>query len=1340
MKVCKYKLFGSLLEKARIDAGMVQQVDLANAFSTTQQTVSRWEKGESRPSVDKIYAIAELLKSPSSSLLIAAGYAPDPEPVVSYLQHFPIWALSPSGLEDFMCSLLSQMYPEANVHRVGSHGHKQDGTDVEAVFPNGVSYSFQCKRHNTFGPGKVKAAVAEHTWGAEKKIIALTRPASPQARLEIKKYSGWDIWDVDDISKKVRNLSKEAQVRLVDTYFAGRRLDLLGELEVGPWQNLDQFFAPFSNNSSAFNHAWTLVGRENELVEIEEGLSAPDIKIVLISGSGGGGKSRILKKAIEIYEQKNKSILVRFLSPIQEVNNKNLEDLGDREKLIIIDDAHDRSDLELLFQYASIQKNKAKLVLVSRTYGREYIKQKAAIYSLANNRLRECIIRKLNVRDSELLSEEVIRAYGGDVELAKDVAKLTVDCPLATVIASQILAKENIPLISIKNEGEFRSTLMGKFKDVIAGNVGGKSNNESVQKILSMVSLLQPFYDEDADFYEILEKVESVSAVDAKRIVRQLVEYGIIFKRGGKYRISPDLLADYIIEEKCLGVEGKSTGYAEKVFDVSSDHHIVNLLVNLGKLDWMLASGKPSSGKLMDGVWSRLKPSSEYGDYHISAVTNVAFFQPEKALNFAEGLIRRKEFLRNLPELIKYAAYNLDHIHKACECLWELSQLEGDERRSSEHAIQVISELGEIGPNKSIDYSYRVFEFGVSLLLKLGVWESKYSPLDIFSGMLKTEGHVVTQHNFNITWSPYLVDRKFVSDIRNKVINEAVGLLSHENPCAGVKAAKFLQQAIRYPSGSFNMQVSLEDREAWTDEFIQTFNKIDSAVASKKINTYVLIEIMRSISWFSKEDEGPMYIVANSIKSKIISNIAGSVTSKTILSLSKHYENFTDEGRENSASLELLADELLNSFSAIELIGFLDDQLEGYKKIHKAEQSSAYYLIHSLLSRSGTLAKSLLQYIYENPDCLLGAYTGLTLSFVLKSDHKDGVDEANRFLKTNKIDFQIEVGLAYANLDLTKVNLLKDDIRILGEVFSISNDRLLFNMAKVIRAIARSDEGLALKFILGIEIGLSEEVANEILSLFQENHSVRYSTLGESHVKDVLDKLISLKSIEGYWIQSFLAKYSKYYPTLVAQFLMKRFEYAVKEDDWDFRPCNFGPYVHIDLRFKESGHYLETMEYVLMWAKGFNQDSIYIKCRLAELFSGMFGSLDSDAVNILASEVDACDATTLRLISCLLGEVDPGFVFNHYDFVMRYLERAKNLGQDFLKIAIDGLYRSAISGVRTRLPGEPSSKDVDMKESSQKFLSRLSRFSPAYGLYDQLRAHAEWEIMNVRKEREAFED
>ncbi|MGY8665389.1 hypothetical protein Q3C01_23900 [Bradyrhizobium sp. UFLA05-109] len=133
---------------------------------------------------------------------------------------------------------------------------------------------------------------------------------------------------------------------------------------------------------------------------MDQALGDPSVAAILLIGTGGSGKSRILKQSIEAFEGGHKGVAVRYLSRNAELTKKSLEELGGKEKLLVVDDAHDQTDLQILFQYAADPSNKARLVLSLRPYGLDHIKAQASTFSLIGPPLREIALERLTLAEA----------------------------------------------------------------------------------------------------------------------------------------------------------------------------------------------------------------------------------------------------------------------------------------------------------------------------------------------------------------------------------------------------------------------------------------------------------------------------------------------------------------------------------------------------------------------------------------------------------------------------------------------------------------------------------------------------------------------------------------------------------------------------------------------------------------------------------------------------------------------------------------------------------------------------------------------------------------------------
>jgi len=1328
-----YHAFGTLLTGLRQKAGIAHQSDLAQLLRTTQQTVSRWEAGLSRPRDKQMPLLASTLRADVGDLLNAAGYAAKLA-VAAFDQPFPVDALSPTSFERFCLYLLAALYPEADVHLAGAQGHTQDGIDIAAIFPDQKCYTFQCKRAEEFGAQKVHTAIAAHKAKSTKQFLLLSRIASPQARNAVRQHDGWDLWDKEDISRKIRSLAKDAQRRLVDTFFRGQHLALLGETERGPWQTAEEFFRPFAGHG-AFSHAWTLVGRVKETAELKGALSEKDVRVVFLIGPGGSGKSRVLKQTIDEFESEGPAPLLRFLSPTETITAKSLDELGDCQKILVADDAHDRDDLGLLFQHAATFDN-VRLVLSLRSYGLDYIKAQASRFALSDN-FREVRLQPLSLNDATALAREVLQKFSGPIDSAKDIARLTLDCPLATVIGAQVVAKDRVPFEIAKNESAFRSTLMGKFRDVIAGEIGQKSDAEPIRKLLKILALVQPFDPDDPALLHIAQHVENLHEHQVKRLIRLLSDAGVLFKRGGAFRLSPDLLADYIIENACIGLDGKSTGYAELVFSATSDSQVERILLNLGKLDWRRTEGDPSESPLLEGIWQRVEPSRTYRDPHIQAVTAVAYYQPSRALQFVERLLHKGEHLEDLPRILKYVAYSYNYLRPACELLWTLgSRDERELGRTPDHGIRILAELCAVEPGKSVAYNEAVVDFALALVPHAHAWTKRYSPFDILEGVLKPDGHKTTFHGRSVSFQRFQVNLEAVNALRAKVIETAISLLPNTKTRIAMIAAHSLESALRYP-----MDATQEDRERWTTEFLETLNKIHNAVKNGKIDPFVLIEIGRSVSWHAHYAKTSTSAPAK----RILASLPRSLSYRTMLALTSDYGDalarIGDKQREEqwASELKALTSELLSLYPDAEVRrSFVERTIAHMEQSGPGKALAPHGFYWMLMNGSSDLAQATIEDALANPESRTAQFAAMALAKHLREDHDEGLRVAKRFQASGRRDLLSAIGRAYFGVDFRESGYGEEDLALIKSLLASEDEQVAGSGIAALKTLAKCDRRLAVNLLHEVNLGASKWLAEEAFGLFYSDDLIPFELLSENDVKQLLGKLRKLPALEGYWTETFLSKVSKTHAREGVEFFRGRVEHAADREDWGFRPCNYGPYCHVPLAFRESPEFPALLREVARWT--LSRNDYKFREYASQLFDSMFRPLDATLVDFLHKWLDTAGADDVQVISRIIRESESDFVVDHVPFVIRLVGVAKKFDPDVFEAVTSNLYASAVSGMRSGTLGEPFPQDLKLKAAAEQALQNMPRFSPAYQLYQWVYEHAEKDIKRSRREAEKYDD
>ncbi|WP_374500681.1 helix-turn-helix domain-containing protein [Pseudoxanthomonas sp.] len=1314
--------FGSVLGQARLAAGFAQQAELAAALGVRQQTVSRWERGTSRPRADQIPEIAAMLGIDADTLLIAAGHITPSPPQLSLDRPWPLDALPPDTFERFCAEFATLLHADdAEVHPYGSQGHTQLGIDIDAVHHDGSRTTYQCKRHASFGPKKVAAAVAAQTTPADRKVILLSSSASPQAREEIKKHPGWQLWDREDITRKARlELAKRAQIQLVDTFFVGQRMALLGEPEPSPWQTAEQFFAGQREPTRGFSHAWTLQGREKELGDLIAFATNSRPLAIMLVGNGGTGKSRLLKALSDHLASATPSRSVYFLSR-EPLRAKDLEALGPKPKLLICDDAHDRDDLGLLADYVANPGNKSRLIISLRTYGIPHVLQQARALGLTD--ISKIELQRLSRTDSEQIAKQALEHFNAPADYAPRLAAYTRDCPLATVIGAQILAEDKSLPEFLIDEDAFRNELLRRLVDSTVDGVSSKLNASAIHAILGAIALLQPIKEDDGQLLNALGTIANIATHEVTRILKRLREAGVLFQRGPSSRIVPDLLGDFLVEDRCIASTGQSTGFAAAVFDAAPDACAEHILLNFGRLDWRKSSGVTRNSRLLDELWSRLKWHDKYSNPHLRAAAAAAYYQPRQALDFVRRMLRDGHADKALADILRNVAYDFDHLREACQMLWEMG-CNDDKPMHQEpsHGIRVLTELASPEPYKPIDYMDQVVDFGLSLIAYDDSWEGVHNPLEILSGALQTEGHTSSATHRSIALSPFFVSQPGVAPVRKKVVDACIALLPHPDTRRALAAAKALHAALRGPHGLLGATVAEEARQEWDAEFLATLKAINAELDAKDISPVVLVKVAVSTSWHSNYGSGELKGLAMRILSRLDQDLAlrttrllmdawGHLTGRLG---SGHFERHTNE-------LEKFAEELLSSVggpqSAYRFVeALLPDVLLD-------SESSPHILIGQLIFRSSDYAKELLQNAISQQGHASSRYAGSALCHLLRENDKLALYVVDQALNGRDEAQLAIVAEAYANYR-PQSPYSPADIRALQAVALSNRPEIRRWAPHVVHQAAQTDVDLAIGLTISADFGESQQLAHDYLMWISDDQRIPFDRISESNVETILSKLIALPRIDDHWVQEFIKKAVQHYPSAAIEFLIARVHVALERGDWSYSPVpwlsshrgGFGL-----MQRQEATHWLRRL---FDWALSQEEVGESVLPWFGHLVRALCKINDPAFVDFFRQWIASSGGVGFTIAAAVVREAPRHFVFEHQEFVIWMMRMMRSYGIDALRRANSALYASAVSGMRSGTPGEPFPEDIALRDKAAEALSGLTKQEPAYELYADLHRHA----------------
>jgi transcriptional regulator with XRE-family HTH domain len=1350
MITTQYKAFGKIVASARKRKGL-EQGELGRLLGTTQQNISRWEAGQSRPRLRQIPTLASVLGEKENTLRTAAGYSAPAEVIpatvtLSHDQPFPVDALAHEAFQRFIEDLVRALHPDAReVRAAGKTGHDQAGTDILAILADGRRSSFQCKRVTRFGPADVRETVHAHAAPADHKYLVLSRVASPRTAEAVRAFRDWTLWDKDDIARLVRDgLAPLVRRKLVDKYFPGQRYALLGEPNPGPWQTPDEFFAPFAGSHATFSHDWDLVGRASEVDAIMHGLQSDTNRIVLLLGAGGIGKSRILKYVVETLQTHNGRPPL-FLSPTETLSAAALEILGNGPEIVIVDDAHDRSDLPGLFAYAAHPGRDIRILLAARPYARARMRGQAGEFA-RGGAITEVELRRLSLADTNKLAGEVLARFGGAPEFAEPIAHATRDCPLVTVLAGRIAVEENLPLTLAQNSDAFRDTILGKFAKIITGELAPPGEQKTFTDILKLISLVQPFSIEDAAFLELATDVASVPRDKASATLRMLIEGGILFQRGAQYRLMPDLLGDYIIEQTCIGADERLDSFADQVFAAAAPPLLGHVLVNLGRLDWRRTSGNPAKSHLVAHLWRALKVTGAYHDSALEAATTAAVYQPLQALDFVTRQWRAGVRHDDLVKIVRNTAYHRDHLDKACGLLWEMGRADHRDRgRFPNHAMRTLEELCAVAPDKPLDFNAAIVNFGLALLDRADAFDTLFSPFDFLKGILSGEGYTTKGDNRTITLMPFTVNYDAVAPMRARVIDRTIGFLSGPSLRAAGRASAFLKDALRYPMASFGGRISDSVLALYTAEFRKTLSRLRNLVQSDTLDPVVMVAIAHAIAWHVHYAGGETAAVARKLFAELPTDLAFRLLTALSDGFGRVFLGRLDantwQSRLNAWVADLVKDLSAAYPKAAQLRPVLEEALARTAEAGLAKDHSGHVLIREILHKRMDLARLVVEEASADSESRLSVYLDAALLQVLHAAPDTARRYARHFLDSGTIAFQCAVGRAFSNPPMEHDTLAPADAEIIKRVLSSSDPQVASSGLGVLSTLARKSWRIAIDLLRHANLKLDARLADQAFMMLHGLEHDIFAALDEDDVRYILGELKPLPELDGHWIETLLSHLSLHFPELTSAFFLARVDQATASDDaLLYRPINYGPWVHVRLRFKESPRYAAVLESVWQWMTAHDPGDWRFEHHASALFEGMFLPIDEAVLAFLSGKMTMADPRSLRWIASVLAHADPNFVFDHHKVVVSFLDTCERAGEPVRRKAIDALFRSATSGVHSGHPGEPFPRDLECREASLALLARLPRLSSAYEFYNMLREHSDHSIAWARKDAQAFDD
>lgn len=1345
--------FAGWLQRLRREAGIADQADFAARLGVSQQTVSRWERGVAIPQSRYVEGLARVLGRRSEEVRTAMEGANartliDPSvPVAVFDRPLPLLSLGAESFQRFCAMLFECRFRGFQVEQWGGPGHKQGGDDIRVSDNDARLLRVQCKCERQFGEARLRTTANEFEGDEGERVVALASRASPQVRA-LARTLGIQLWDVDDLSRQLRLLeARTDQIRIVDTFFAGQRFALIGVHEPNVWQTADDHFASFLKATNLFRHTWAVVGRDEELQSLALALSNVDVSVILLIGPGGSGKTRLLKESIDRFQRSAQKGPVFFARHDVEITPRDLDNLGrDEATLLAVDDAHVRQDLGRLLAHAADPANRTRVVLALRPHGRRTVIEQMARAGLVEPQRAEVELRPYVPAIARQVAEQVLKDVPNRAALVDAVVRHSSDTPLSTVLGAQVIQEVGVRALLLRDDERVREIILARFADSFVGGIAHGSADSILRKVVSLAALLQPLLPDDPAVLATLKAIEGVERDEAARAFRSLVEGGVLYKRGTHYRLAPDLLADSLLDERCITATGRSTGYAKRVFLATDGELAGNVLQNLSRLDWQRSGGDTSSSALLDELWSEIAASAVDDDApFLKAAERAAYFQPTQAIALARQLVAAGHGTnKRVVRMLKNAAYTLDHLPAVLELLWEAGREDGrPQNQYPDHPIRVLTELTRPGPRTPDEVVAMAVEFAVSLLPIPDSWTRPSSPLVILTSALATEGHFTSSSTpRSVTISNYVVRRtEALYRTRMRAVDAILKTIESTHPVQARLAAEALEVALRAPFAPRHLE-GLDGIEAeLRSEALGILMRVRDLVKQTRLPATTLVAIVESIRWHTSHGLMEMRACCGEIESELGRDLKTRVIrllldpwgAKTWALDVENMSRPEFEEAANAAIRELRAEMKDDGEKLFDLLATCFAEA---RSANAAWQPALF--INRLVEQTLPLARAILQRRNEARAADLTWSADVAL-VTLRHQVPEEAQQWMSTLATEGSDESLSILAGYFARDDQRSSYDEYDVELLRLLAGSILPRTAGYMGSVIRQVAKRDKDLAVDLSLRMNFDAKPQVLHDVFMwLFDAGgHSV--AALSDAQLGRALGQLERLERLDDYWVQRFLMAACRRAPRAVVDLVKRRLDAAMKSDNWEFQPIEEGDQFTKSLALLDADEGPQLMHELFDWALPQIADYRF-RHRFEELVSGLCYPFDERlvaAVDGWLLKTSPSDGA-FDVVSAALSKAQRGFLFEYDEWVTRLFREARATSVKALASLEGALFESELSGVWHASLGEPSAEDIALRAKLEAKLAGMSRFVPGRQLYEQLLSHVNESIRRQCVEGEAI--
>jgi hypothetical protein len=1216
-------------------------------------------------------------------------------------------------------------------------------------------------------------------------VILLSSLASPAVRQEVDKHSSWDLWDTSDLCQKVRDVAAvnpEGARELVDHHFGPRwRRDFLGLPAIAAFLSPVDFFRELLGTARLFHHSFELIGRAGQLTALTEFVRVGGARVAILPGRGGIGKSRLLRALAQAVEEAAPEPAFRFLVEGVPITVESLDELPNRPCLVVVDDAHRCEGIELLLTHAHRRPN-LKFLLATRPHGLSRIH---SALTRSGFDLRESTdlpsLAPLTFEETLALARAAIGS-GQDTTSAlivERLARVTRDCPLATVVGGRLLAENAIPPELLAQDESFRRSVFDRFQDELLGRLGPWFQAEFARRALGALAAINPIPATQSD--ALLRQIADFlggDPVELASLIGELERVGLLVRRGGRLRLTPDVLADHILASACLTPQNRPTGFAQRAFDHFRDTCPDLVLRNIAELDWRVrASGSEEPG-LIDGMWASLEAAFREGRPAarvriIDLVTGAAYYQPRRALQLAEVAVRGeaevndpyrssrgegeseswRDVLRRLPELLLRSAYDPETLPRCLELLWEISLRLRRSGQDPSQATRVILDLAKLEHDKPVWVNEAVAR-SVRRWFKAAttIPDQRQVIVEIIDVLLSKSGSDSWSEGNRLTIYSFYVSPAKVRGIRRTAVAILGELLGSTDVALQLRVLGSVERALNGPMPS-GQPPTPELLAEWEPDQLRILELLSGFLGQPRPPILQLrtIEAVKFQATY-----GPRPAVrerALTVVRQLEASFEVRLTRVLLTRLARWDQMVDDhegqgENRDIGAAYaerlqrchEQVVAEIWERYPDAESASaFLAETMAGLLSVER--EVDPRQLLWYMLEARPTEAIRFARLLITTPESPLAQSLPIFLARARRVDPEGTTRLATEMLESPSDRagslFRAVLAHHYSWDWPTGLSLNEADIAIVRRLLADPNQAIRVKALQALQHLAVTRASLAIELAMSVDPGDSAQVADELARLTVRS---QLGSLTGFTTDDFARMLIRFESVTslGHWVCELLTSLAGTMPDAVLDCFLRR---VATEERLTYRTTfnslpDRGLSILGNVFAAMNGHDCQTD-----FARRVRDQAVAAKrfsgASLARLFRAVSGNYGPRGMEVLREWIDSGNSAQVVAAIELLREAGPTFVFEHRHFVEHAMEKGDAQGDDCGDLVYSRLLQLSLYYGQCGLVSEIFQQDLAIRDRATVACEAIQPGTRLYRLYDAIRRHAE---SNIRQQAERIEE